>query len=192
MAGAQACALAPGARAPRPPGPPEPPQPPDAPRPPLRRALQAASSRPGLSAQRSPGEGRRVPPPGPGAQTGESTRRARSPLPASLPAAACAPRCPSSSPGLGAPRENPPLGARLRLCPAWASVQHTGQPRILEPPMAPSGAHVPARNPCRRLLPAALTPQRRPPATGILTRASRRGRQSRETRKKSTCESFCA
>lgn len=93
------------------PRPPRPPRPPDAPGSWPRRALQTASARPGLSAQRSPGEGRRVPPPGPGAQTGESTRRARSPLPASLAAAACAPRSPSTGPRLGALGEYLPFVA---------------------------------------------------------------------------------
>lgn len=123
------------------------------PPPPPRRALRAASARPGLRAQRSPGEGRRVPPPGPGAQTGESTRRARSPLPASLAARASGSPCPS--PGLGAPREYPPLKGLSGVsagpgCAAGSTHRPAWDPREL--PVPPSG---PRGEPWRRLPPAA-------------------------------------
>lgn len=122
------------------------------PPPPPRRALRAASARPGLRAQRSPGEGRRVPPPGPGAQTGESTRRARSPLPASLAARASGSPCPS--PGQGAPREYPPLKGLSGVSAGPGSEFNTqaspGSPRAARPP-----SPVPAGSPWRRLPPAA-------------------------------------
>lgn len=158
------------------------------PPPPPRRALRAASARPGLRAQRSPGEGRRVPPPGPGAQTGESTRRARSPLPASLAARASGSPCPS--PGLGAPREYPPLkglsGVSAGPGCGFNTQASLGSPRAARAPLrSPRGALEAAPTGCSR-------PGLPPLPTGLLTRASRRERQSRETRRKSTCESFCA
>lgn len=113
------------------------------PPPPPRRALWAASARPGLRAQRSPEEGRRVPPPGPGAQTGESTRRARSPLPASLAARASCSPCPG--PGPGAPREYPPLkglsGVSAGPGRGFNTQASPGSPRAARAPLrSPRGA----------------------------------------------------
>lgn len=156
---------------------------------PPRRTLQAASARPGLGAQRSPGEGRRVPPPGPGAQTGESTRRARSPLPAS-------PAGPPARPALSPPALGlAPLGSSggwAASLLAWGeSLTHGPAPEPRElprpPPVPTSPWGRPGGSPCVLSWPPAAAP-----AHGILTRASRTGRQSRETHRKSTCESFCA
>ncbi|XP_036064137.1 synapsin-1-like isoform X1 [Onychomys torridus] len=134
----------------------------DAPRPPARRALWAASARPGLDAQRSPGEGRRVPPPGPGAQTGESTRPARSPLPASPAAAVRGPRCAccvlgsaplGNTPGSGWGGGGSDESARLRRGPATRATQKRPSPQLgslglLEE--APEAAGSPSAAPAHR------------------------------------------
>lgn len=94
--------------------------------------------------------------------------------------------------GLGALREYLPfmgLGGVSAGLGRGSDTQASPDPQ--EPPVPPQALRL-CWDPLEPVPPGCPYPGLRPLPTGILTRASRRGRQSRETRRKSTCESFCA